>query len=409
MAGKTLDIESFFGTAGVAGPDALAYKIAGMFNEWNSHRMDWLREKHELRNYLFATDTKSTSNSTLPWKNSTTVPKLTQIRDNLHANYMAALFPNRRWLRWEGEHESDEVKQKREAIENYIQTKLIQDRAEITLSNLLLDFIDYGNVFATVEWVDESRENPETGEIITGYIGPRIVRINPNDIVFNPLSNTFTHTPKILRTLKNLGELAKEVKRLPDGDYKNKMQKVLDKTTALRRSAGMLEPSDSLISDGFTVDGFGSYQLYLNSDYVEILTFYGDVYDVDTGVLKEGHVIEVVDRAFIVRDEPNQNWTTSDLFHHAGWRQRPKNLYAMGPLDNLVGMQYRIDHLENLKADVFDMIAFPVQKISGFVEDYVYEPGAKIFVGDDGDVDFMSPDTTALNAELQIEELQHRS
>jgi hypothetical protein len=43
----------------------------------------------------------------------------------------------------------------------------------------------------------------------------------------------------------------------------------------------------------------------------------------------------------------------------------------MGPLDNLVGMQYRIDHLENLKADVFDLIAFPPLKIKGYVEDSV--------------------------------------
>ena len=47
----------------------------------------------------------------------------------------------------------------------------------------------------------------------------------------------------------------------------------------------------------------------------------------------------------------------------AGWRPRPDNLYAMGPLDNLVGMQYRIDHLENLKSDVFDQIAYPILKI----------------------------------------------
>jgi hypothetical protein len=27
----------------------------------------------------------------------------------------------------------------------------------------------------------------------------------------------------------------------------------------------------------------------------------------------------------------------------------------MGPLDNLVGLQYRIDHLENAKADALDL------------------------------------------------------
>ena len=27
---------------------------------------------------------------------------LTQIRDNLHANYLDALFPNDDWMKWEG-------------------------------------------------------------------------------------------------------------------------------------------------------------------------------------------------------------------------------------------------------------------------------------------------------------------
>ena len=173
MAGTTLDMEQFFQENGVPGPDKMAYDIAGKYNEWNGHRMDWLREKHELRNYLFATDTRSTSNAALPWKNSTTVPKLTQIRDNLHANYMAALFPARDWLRWEGDSDEDETKAKRDAIENYIRTKLIQDNAEVKLSQLVLDYIDNGNCFATVEWADDSRVNEETGEVIRGYIGPR--------------------------------------------------------------------------------------------------------------------------------------------------------------------------------------------------------------------------------------------
>ena len=55
----------------------------------------------------------------------------------------------------------------------------------------------------------------------------------------------------------------------------------------------------------------------------------------------------------------------------------------MGPLDNLVGMQYRIDHLENLKADVFDQIAYPIIKIRGDVEDFDFEPAARIYMGEE--------------------------
>jgi hypothetical protein len=80
----------------------------------------------------------------------------------------------------------------------------------------------------------------------------------------------------------------------------------------------------------------------------------------------------------------------------------------MGPLDNLVGMQYRIDHLENLKADVFDQIAYPIIKIRGDVEDFDFEPAARIYMGEEGDVGYLAPDTTALNADFQIQNLENK-
>ena len=80
----------------------------------------------------------------------------------------------------------------------------------------------------------------------------------------------------------------------------------------------------------------------------------------------------------------------------------------MGPLDNLVGMQYRIDHLENLKADVFDLIAHPPLKIIGEVEDFVWGPGEEIHIDEGGDVQMMAPNTQALNADMQIALLEQR-
>ena len=107
-------------------------------------------------------------------------------------------------------------------------------------------------------------------------------------------------------------------------------------------------------------------------------------------------------------DEPVASWLGKEPIFHAGWRNRPDNLWAMGPLDNLVGLQYRIDHLENLKADVFDQIAYPIMKIRGDVEDFDYAPGTRIILGEEGDVEYMSPDATALNADMQIQVLENK-
>ena len=45
---------------------------------WDRHKNQLrgkIEEWKELRDYLFATDTTTTTNSSLPWKNSTTLPK----------------------------------------------------------------------------------------------------------------------------------------------------------------------------------------------------------------------------------------------------------------------------------------------------------------------------------------------
>src|SRR5574340_3266 len=141
MAGKVAQIQS------IINPDGLARQLSSLYDRWYTQRSEKEEEWKELRNYLFATDTTTTTNSKLPWKNKTTLPKLTQIRDNLHANYMDALFPNDDWLRWEGFSSDDVNKKKRKIIESYMKNKLRQSEFRQMISKCLYDYIDTGNVF----------------------------------------------------------------------------------------------------------------------------------------------------------------------------------------------------------------------------------------------------------------------
>lgn len=399
MAGRTLNIEDIVGS-----PEYLATQISNFYDDWQKRRLPWLKEKEELRNYIFATDTTKTTNSQLPWKNSTTLPKLCQIRDNLHANYMAALFPNSDWLTWEGDDADAQEIGKRRTIESYMTNKLRQSDFEEQVSQLVYDYIDYGNVCASTEFVNETKVDAETGETIVGYVGPKIVRISPIDIVFNPVAQDFVRTPKIIRSVKTLGDIAADIEDRPEQGY---MVDVFNKITNHRQAIGTVTAEDRIKDNGYQMDGFGSIVNYYQSGFVEVLEFHGDIFDLESNVLLKNHIITVVDRKHIIRSVPNPSWRSQSV-RHTGWRQRPDNLWAMGPLDNLVGMQYRIDHLENLKADVFDLIAHPLLKIRGYVEDFEYAPGERIYVGDEGDVDFMSPDTTALNADTQIAILEQK-
>ena len=192
------------------------------------------------------------------------------------------------------------------------------------------------------------------------------------------------------------------VETSPDKTY---MEGVFNKMLG-NRGAAKGNEIDVNKSEGFVADGFSNLTDYYESDYVEILTFYGDIYDTDTGKFMNNRVITIVDRSYVLANEENPSFLGRDPIFHVGWRDRPDNLYSMGPLDNLVGMQYRIDHLENLKADVFDQIAYPVLKIRGDVEDFDFEPNARIYLGDEGDVGYLVPDATALNADFQIQNLE---
>lgn len=388
MAGTTLDLEH------LVNADQLATQIAYKYQEYRSLRKVWEAERTELIKYVYATDTKTTTNKSLPWANSTTTPKLTQIYDNLKANYEAALFPRTQWMSWVARDAEANNIQKARAIQAYMQNKLELGNFRIVADKLLDDFVLYGNCFATVEWNVEVVEDPDGG-MTTGFVGPTIKRISPYDIVFNPTAASFEHTPKMIRSIVSVGEL-----------LKMGLTEVHDKMQANRREvAGSVSVEKS---EAYVADGFSNIEHYYQSEYVELITFYGDIYDQHAGVLHENRKIVIADRAYVISNEPIASWLGKHPVFHAGWRSRPDNLYAMGPLDNLVGMQYRIDHLENLKADVFDQIAYPMQLIQGDVEDYDYAPGERIIAGEEGNVTFLRPDTTALNADMQINLLENK-
>jgi len=397
MAGTTIDLESMID------PHTLAVDITDRWNSWNNARQNKIDEWKELRNYVYATDTRTTSNSKLPWTNSTTTPKLTQIADNLHANYFSALFPRNRWFKFEAYDHASATKSKRDTIQAYMENKLRTSDFEDTVSKLINDYIQYGNCFATVEFKRDYTEF-EDGERITNYIGPKLVRISPFDICFNPLAPSFGDSPKIIRSILTVGEVARKIEETVDNSY---MKDVFEKML-VNRTAASGNDIDVSKSQAFIADGFSSLQEYYESNYVELLTFYGDIYDADAGKFHKNRVITVVDRAYVLLNEQNPSWLGKAPVFHAGWRERPDNLYAMGPLDNLVGMQYRIDHLENLKADVFDQIAYPIIKIRGDVEDFDFEPAARIYMGEEGDVGYLAPDATALNADFQIQTLENK-
>lgn len=386
---------------GILIPEDTATFVVNKYVSWRNLRVDWNDQMVELRNYLFQTDTTQTQNRTLGWKNSTSIPKLTQIRDNLHANYISALFPTDDWFKWEPATQDAATKQTATLIEAYMKQKIRESEFKTVISEALYDYIDYGNAFGEVTYENDTHTTP-SGTTVAVYSGPKAHRISPLDIYFDQTASSFKDAAKTTRTLVSMGSLLVASENDPAFEW---VKDALANTKRVRMALNMYGDSDIDKSRGFELDGFGSLSTYYSSDMVELIEYEGDTFNVKTGEIQTNRRIIVMDRREVVFDEPMDSWLGRSNKEHVGWRLRPDNLMAMGPLDNLVGMQYRLDHLENLKADVFDQIAHPVVYQKGMVEDWDWGPGARIFGDVDSDVQVLAPDAIALNAEFQQEKL----
>lgn len=376
MSSKVAEIQQ------ATGQDAEAAWVTDIWTTFNNQRREKIEEWKELDSYVFATDTTTTTNSTLPWKNSTTIPKLCQIRDNLFSNYVSSLFPNDNWVKWQAYSREDALKEKAVAIEGYMSNKVRETKFRTEIEKCIYDYIDKGNAFVTSHFEARYKETAD-GTVIPDYVGPRATRISPLDIVFNPLASSFDDSFKVVRSIKTLGELKKLAATDPDQRF---WAEAIERRESIQRLAGGYSMEDFDKAVQYEADGFGNMYEYYMSDYVEILEFFGDYHDSETGTLSTDRIITIVDRSLTVRNEQIPTWFTGANIRHVGWRFRPDNLWSMGPLDNLVGLQYRLDHLENLKADAMDLTVHPPLKVLGEVEEFVWGPGVEINIDENGDV-----------------------
>jgi hypothetical protein len=383
--------------------DTIVQTIMNIWTNLNNGRTAWLNKSTEARRYLTGTDTSATEVGSLPWKNKTTIPKLTQIADNLQSYYMAALMPDDDWFRWEGADE--ESHEKANLIERYMKTKLKQGKFRQDLEKMVKDWIHYGNCFGGVRWVVDEKKSAVTGKILPIFNGPKLFRISPLDCVIDPKSKSFQESVFLTRQVISMSDLLQWNEKAGATPQNHFDEEVIDKVKHMRTSAsvgGQHDFLDFYKDEGLTIDGFG-FPDYCTGQDVELIEYWGDIFNPATAELQTNRLITIVDRSFVIRNTENPAWNGVKPSAHCGWRILPDNLYGQGPLDQLVGMQYRADHLENLKADTFDQIVHPMMVIKGDgIDDFEFQPGGKIFVGTDGDVNFLRPEASVLQANNEI-------
>ncbi len=384
--------------------EGTAEQISDLYQTWHASRQGHLRELKEIVEYVYATDSSKTSNRKNPWSHKTNIPKLTQIHDNLGTQYANALVGREDFFTFTPGNPESATKAKRKAAVGYLLTKHKYSKFKLVVKAMLNDWVQTGEAVGQLQYVVEAGLDAQTGLPITLYQGPKLVRISPYDIEFDHTAASFAEAPKVIRQLVSLGAFCREVEECIELRYDlGTVQKVKD-----LRSAAMPMKQDELnkISQR-QLDGFSDYGAYLRSGKIELLHFYGDLYDLSTGQHHKDRMITVVDRRYVLRNVACSDFGNIGQIYYSCWRKRADNLRGQSPLANLIGMQYLINHLENTRADAFDQAVEPDEVFVGQVE--TVEPDGtggrrQHFIDDgNGSVSYLRPDPTFLQADLQIQ------
>lgn len=385
----------------ISKPNQVAQAVVAFHEASEQKKLSLVQRWNEVRNYIYATDTSSTTaQEGSPWKNRTTRPKLTWIHDKLLTEYVRNLLPSDNFFRWQAHPRSGSDKAK--AIEHYMIHKLRHPLVNFrhVLTQCLDDFIMFGNAFAGVEYVVHRQRSIKTGEQTLIFKGARPYRISPYDSHLDPDAANFERSYFASRAVKPMAQFLRDVHANPSMYVQSEVEKV-KAARANSFAEGVIDfikkqnqANDSLV---VPIDMWESQE-------VELIEYYGDIYDKDEDKFHENVHVVVADGLWPIVFRSNPTYTGAKPVVHAGWRRRPENLWGMGPLENLVGLQYRIDHMENAKSDAIDYCVYPIIKVTGDAtdDDYLLQPGEKWYVPSNGNVELIYPDPRVLMFENPI-------
>jgi len=134
-------------------------------------RIRWRDEVAEVKRFRYATDTRTTSNSSNPHSHNTHLPKLGQIGDTLEAHYMDALFPHDQWLQFIPGDLQAAKSEVAKLVEHYMRSRHRLSDHTKEMARVLKDWVDEGNCFAEAIWSSKAASN-ENGLMRKSYIGP---------------------------------------------------------------------------------------------------------------------------------------------------------------------------------------------------------------------------------------------
>lgn len=378
--------------------------LVNLYTNYKNSRSKWEEENDEVSKFVFATDTRSTVQQSAAFKNTTTIPKLAQVRNNIITSYEEHLFPTTDWIQWDAATQDAATKEKADIVKSYVQTKAADSNLKGVAQLLVQDWTDKGFCAAEVVFCNEKTQDVN-GNPVQAYYGARARRLNPNDVVYDVLAPDLETATKVVRSVYSLGGLKKLSIDNPEVLSPEDFDRIRSRRNQVRGALVDANGKEKYLVRQLQRAGFGDIVEYLLSDQYELLTFYGNFYDEDNDVLYDNHRIQVLDRAIILKKEPITSLTGKHSVKIAVWEFREGTLAPIGPLHRIVGLQYKLDKLENQRADKFDQLINPTTVEIGDVTFYGVrgEPGGHYKVEEGGDVRELTESAVVLQADTQIQ------
>ena len=386
---------------GVGEDGPLVDQLSQLYVHYKNRRSKWEEEVDEVRKFVFATDTRGTVGASADFKNNTTIPKIAQIRNNINVSYEEHLFPNTDWVQWEPANQQGSSIDVAKVMQAYTRNKARVSGLPKVISQVIGDWTDTG--LAAVEiYHEDKRGKDAAGNPVQLYYGPKCARLDPMDVVYDVEAADLESATKVVRSLHTLGALKKLSINSPSVISPEQFELVKKQREQV---ATAVDKGTNNLSRRLVRAGFGDSLTFVQNNVHEMLTFYGDFYDPEKDELYENYRIVIIDRSILLSKEPIHSLTGQHAVKLAVWEFREGTLAPMGPLARILGLQYKLDKLENLRADKFDMLANPTIVERGDVTFHGVrgKPGARYTTEEDGDVRELVESAVALNADTQIQ------
>lgn len=352
----------------------IAAFVTQLWSKYDNYKEGVMERWHEVQEYRNATDTTEISSSSNVGDHTVHIPIIEKIAPQLEAIILQTLIPHDDWFDFTAYDRASAKAEKKHLIKEYLKNRYRVSDLQLTLSKWVSDIVDTGNAFLHLGF--ENNIRTKNGKV--RYVGPATTRISPYDIVFDPVCTSFHESWKVVREVITVGEL---YKRSKNGQFS---EGVVDELLNDRNHFMAQSHNQTKKDAQYVPTGFNSIQAYYESGYIELLWFYGSIYDTQNKELLENRTIVVADNKHVVHNEETPSWDGKPYITHTGWQPRQDNLWYRGPLENLIGMNYIANHRENAKETALDKMIEPDTFISGDVE--------PLYDEDTGQITYLNPD-----------------